>query len=123
MVFQEPWSLNSPTFTGKLFQRFCVVRNIDLMHSPPYHPARNGLAKRTVETIKKVLNKIFLTNGNQCNERLVHTWSQYIVSELRNTITGQSTGNKILNYLQKQIQYSKKYPKSETNTFPVNKTS
>lgn len=42
---------NNPSFVAQLFERFCAQRDIELMHSPPYHPESNGLADKAVEMI------------------------------------------------------------------------
>ncbi|KAK9708449.1 hypothetical protein QE152_g27201 [Popillia japonica] len=44
-------------FGSITFQQFCMSNGIILQHSPPYHPQSNGLAEKTVDTIKRSLKK------------------------------------------------------------------
>ncbi|KAK9688377.1 Integrase zinc binding domain [Popillia japonica] len=48
---------NGPPFGSITFQQFCMSNGIILQHSPPYHPQSNGLAEKTVDTIKRSLKK------------------------------------------------------------------
>ena len=48
---------NGPPFASVEFSAFCKENCINLMHSPPYHPPSNGLAERSVRTVKEVLSK------------------------------------------------------------------
>ena len=46
---------NGPQFTSAGFERFLALNNIKDVKSSPYHPATNGLAKRSVQTLKHAL--------------------------------------------------------------------
>lgn len=48
---------NGSPFKGECFIRFCVMRGIQLIHSRPCHSASNGLADKSVQTIKMAQNK------------------------------------------------------------------
>ena len=39
---------------------FCTNRAIVLCYSPDYHPESNGFAERTVQILKRALDKLFL---------------------------------------------------------------
>lgn len=60
IIFEYPTTIvtdNGPPFSGELFQRFCVIKNIQLLHSPPYYLDSNGLVDKSVQTIKRDLDK------------------------------------------------------------------
>jgi hypothetical protein len=60
-VFGLPDTLvtdNGPPFQSAEFSAFCVRNGISLMHSPPYHPASNGLAEQAVGLFKKSFVKL-----------------------------------------------------------------
>ena len=44
---------------------FCAVNNINLMHSPPFHPSSNGSAERAVSTVKSSLKKFLIDEQMQ----------------------------------------------------------
>jgi Integrase core domain len=48
---------NGPAFRSAEFQDFCARNQIKLIFAPPYSPATNGLAERSVQTVKKFLKK------------------------------------------------------------------
>lgn len=53
---------NGPPFQSKEFRFFCQSNDIELVHSPPYHPEINGLAERAVQTVKVNLKKLYVVN-------------------------------------------------------------
>ena len=48
---------NGPPFNSYAFAEYCKSKGIELIHSPPYHPASNGIVERAVQTTKNVLKK------------------------------------------------------------------
>jgi transposase InsO family protein len=55
---------NGPPFNSYDFKKFCTEKKIELLHSPPYHPASNGMVERSVQTVKSVLKKFVLDEKN-----------------------------------------------------------
>lgn len=56
---------NGPPFGSQELQSFCESHHIKLTHTPPYHPASNGLVERAVQTAKSVLRKFLYDNDTQ----------------------------------------------------------
>ncbi|XP_077486586.1 uncharacterized protein LOC144097845 [Amblyomma americanum] len=48
---------NGPQFTSADFREFMKLNNITHLRTAPYHPQSNGLAERTVRTVKVFLKK------------------------------------------------------------------
>lgn len=48
---------NGPQFTSKEFREFCNTYGISHSSSSPHYPRSNGLAEKTVQTLKKILTK------------------------------------------------------------------
>lgn len=48
---------NGGEFRNHLLEGFCHDRGITLLHSPTNHPRSNGLAERTIRTLKEALRK------------------------------------------------------------------
>ncbi|CAB3388179.1 Hypothetical predicted protein [Cloeon dipterum] len=48
---------NGPAFRSEEFQEFCKNNGIEIIYSPPYSPASNGVAERAVQTAKQFLKK------------------------------------------------------------------
>lgn len=53
---------NGPPYNSFEFENFCNMNGIKLIHSPPYHPASNGIVERSVQTFKKSLLKSLIEN-------------------------------------------------------------
>ena len=53
---------NGPQFTSNLFKQYMKKWHIKHLVSPPYHPASNGLAERSVQTVKHRLKKMNVSN-------------------------------------------------------------
>lgn len=51
---------NGPPYTSYAFKKYCEENNIKLIHTPPYHPASNGMVERGVQTVKQILKKLVL---------------------------------------------------------------
>ena len=49
---------NGPQFVSEEFQAFVKCNGIKHITSAPYHPATNGLAERTVQTVKQALRSM-----------------------------------------------------------------
>ena len=49
---------NGPSFTSEEFAKFQRMNGIKHITTAPYHPGSNGLAERTVQTIKRGLKMI-----------------------------------------------------------------
>lgn len=55
---------NGPPFNSKEFQQFCKNWEIEHKTSSPYLPRSNGLAERSVQTIKKLFIKSYESNSD-----------------------------------------------------------
>ena len=49
---------NGTQFTSKLFEKMCLLNNIQHIKTAPYHPASNGQCEKTVDTVKRTLKKL-----------------------------------------------------------------
>ena len=49
---------NGTVITSEEFKKFMDKNGIQHVHTSPYHPASNGLAKRVVQTFKRALKKV-----------------------------------------------------------------
>jgi transposase InsO family protein len=54
---------NGPPFNNAEFEIFCKSNEINLKHSPPYHPPSNGAIEKQVNTIKNNLKKQLFENN------------------------------------------------------------
>ena len=48
---------NGPQYTAKEFQKFTKKWRIRHITASPFHPQANGLAEKSVQTVKKILSK------------------------------------------------------------------
>lgn len=64
------------------FEEFCKLHGIRLSHSPPYHPQSNGLAERTVQSVKCNLKKLLI--DCKSNESIENKLSKTLLF-MRNT--------------------------------------
>ena len=48
---------NGPCFASKEFTTFLETNGVESVRSTPYHPATNGIAEKTVQTVKKGIAK------------------------------------------------------------------
>ena len=55
---------NGPPYSSQDFKQFCFDWNIEHTTSSPYLPRSNGLAERSIQTIKKLLIKCLETNSD-----------------------------------------------------------
>jgi hypothetical protein len=89
---------NGPPFGAEEFSNFLRSNNIQLKHSPPYHPESNGLAERAVQTCKQSLKKTLI------KPLTVHQQQKYLHNFLftyrttPTTTTGRSPAEMVLNY-------------------------
>lgn len=85
---------NGPPFGSAEFEKFCEESDILLFHSPPYHPASNGLAERWVQTVKTQMRKMM---RNQYSEQVLNK----VVFGLRNSpaVDGMSPAQKIFSFV------------------------
>ena len=72
---------NGPQLVSSEFQQFLKTNGIRQSLSPPYHPATNGAAERTVQTVKMALKKFILSNySNDMDLGLQNFLLQYRVT-------------------------------------------
>ena len=76
---------NGGEFTSRLFQDWCLQRNIALCYVTPYHPQGNAVTERMHRTLKTLLAA--LCNGHPLN------WPKYLTQcqQIMNTATHTST--------------------------------
>lgn len=90
---------NGPPFGGSELQKFCKNHNIELLHSPPYHPQSNGWAECGVRTAKQSLKKMLIDKNTQ--EFSLQLKIDNFLFKYRNTpvtTTGEAPNNHIFNY-------------------------
>lgn len=64
-VFGLPETLvsdNGPQFTSEEMEVFLSKNGVKHVLVPPYHPASNGAAERTVQIVKRTLQKYFMSD-------------------------------------------------------------
>ena len=82
---------NGTAFTSHEIQNFCRSNSIKHIRSAPFHPASNGLAEITVQTIKDGLKKI---NSGDLETRMYQFLSRYRVT--LQTTTGQTPAEMLM---------------------------
>ena len=55
---EEIVSDNGPQFTASDFAEYCRNKGIKHSRTPPYHPASNGAAERSVQVVKQAMRKM-----------------------------------------------------------------
>ncbi|CAB3257988.1 unnamed protein product [Arctia plantaginis] len=65
---------NGPPFTSIEFLNFLKSNGCIPLKSPPYHPESNGMAERTVQTIKQALSKLILQKRGLSKEVLLQNF-------------------------------------------------
>lgn len=101
-IFGLPCELvsdNGPPFSSNEFQKFCQANGIKLVKTPPYHPQSNGIAERSVQVVKKGLEKaLYAQKGNNLSKDIIVTKLQNFLFNHRNTpstVTGISPAESI----------------------------
>lgn len=89
---------NGPPFGAEEFTKFLRNNNIQLEHSPPYHPESNGLAERAVQTCKQHLKKTMtspmtLSQQQKCLHNFLFNYRT-----TPTTVTGRSPAEMLLSY-------------------------
>jgi hypothetical protein len=92
----EVVSDNDPIFKSVEFETFLKTNAIKHKLSPPFHPATNGQAERTVQTLKDHIKKMSFCGGDIYSnlQRLLLQWRANIVS----TSTGKTPAEVLFNY-------------------------
>ena len=88
---EEVVSDNGPQLASEEFSQFMEQNGVKFTHVPPYHPASNGAAERSVQTTKAVLAKQVLdikTSKLSLEHRLANFLIMY--RSTLHTVTGQS---------------------------------
>ena len=88
---EEVVSDNGPQLASKEFSQFLKQNGVKFTRVPPYHPASNGAAERSVQTAKTVLTKQVL-EGKANALSLEHRLANFLIlnRSTPHTVTGQS---------------------------------
>ncbi|KAK6179270.1 hypothetical protein SNE40_011672 [Patella caerulea] len=70
---------NGPQFKSAEFEQFMMNNGIRHICTPPYHPASNGAAERSVQTIKQSLLKQVLQSNTNTNESLKRKLDNFLL--------------------------------------------
>lgn len=100
---------NGPPFDSNELATFCTSYNVQILHSPAYHPEANGQAEKGVDLAKKGIEKIVLSqpleeHGSDSSEIDVHKVNQSVSRFLFNyrntptTTTLKSPNQLLLSY-------------------------
>lgn len=81
-------------------QNTVIKKGIKLTHTPPYHPASNGLAERNVQTVKTVLKKLVYDCEKSGNSFNLETSISEFLRKQRNIpgANGETPAQKVLSY-------------------------
>ena len=84
-IFGLPETLvsdNGPQFTSEETEVFLSKNGVKHVLVPPYHPASNGAAERTVQIVKRALQKYFLDDkfGRNCHVSIKHRLDNFLFS-------------------------------------------
>ncbi|XP_036146047.1 uncharacterized protein K02A2.6-like [Monomorium pharaonis] len=90
---------NGPPFNSSEFSAFCQANGIKPVKSPPYHPQSNGSAERSIQTVKKGLERaLFTEKGRDIGKNVLLTRLINFLFTYRNipsTVTGKSPAENI----------------------------
>lgn len=89
---EEVVSDNGPQFASSEFKQFLAKNGIKQTLVPPYHPASNGAAERSVQILKRALVKQVLEASGQPSITLQHRLSNFLLMYrvTPHTVTGRS---------------------------------
>lgn len=88
---------NGSPFQSRELQDFCRSKDIKLLFSPPYNPESNGLAERSVQTFKHMLNKALLGGDSPLSEVLTRCLYNY--RSTPSSVTGYSLMSFMLTFV------------------------
>ncbi|XP_054272632.1 uncharacterized protein K02A2.6-like [Macrosteles quadrilineatus] len=97
---EELVSDNQATFTSSEFREFLAKNGVKFTLTPPYHPASNGSAERSVQIVKKNLLRQVLGESATGSITLQHKLDNFLIS-YRNTpcsVTGLTPAEMFLNW-------------------------
>lgn len=63
---------NASIFKSEEFEEFCLNLGISHRTSAPYHPASNGQAERTVQTVKRKLKTLLDEEPHHVEKKIQH---------------------------------------------------
>lgn len=93
-----------PPFNSHAFVSFLEKQGIKVMKSPPYHPASNGQAERSVKLVKEVLKK-FLLDKEVMNLQMEDQINLFLINYRNTCLTkeGSFPSEKVFNYTPKTM--------------------
>ena len=98
---------NEPSFTSDEFKRFVEENGIKHVTSAPYHPSKNGLAERAVQTVNRGLQ---YTQGSSMQEKLSKFLFNYQITP--NITTGIAPSELLMGrHLRSCLDYIQRYEK------------
>ena len=88
---EEVVSDNGPQLASEEFSQFLKQNGVKFTRVPPYHPASNGAAERSVQSVKAVLTKQML-DGKSNTLSLEHRLANLLIlnHSTPHTVTGRS---------------------------------